>query len=271
MNTTIAAYRKHDFIRTSIDLLCAGVSWRGGTFLAHPAVPQDKILPILDEQSLTRLAKSMLLEGKALVAVTTTQGTISLAQIQSAEDAKDETIISIERVESSFSPGGEPILERVSSNIELYEKALEQSLINPAVTEILNFALPSIHSALAIPSVMLDETRFTQVPVQALMMGAIQYQAEVESLRHNLRFGLNEVCSLIAEAMDIEVVEWDWNEEWITSGPCKFGHVYQVFRSKGIALDPIMNSELGGMKLALQARLISNQTYAECAASYGIH
>ena len=269
MTITRNAYEKHNFIRTSIDLLCAGVSWRGGSFISEED-GKGKNLPALDEELLVEFARSMLLDGKAYVGVTSTEGKFKIEQIPDPDASKSETIITIERVESSFSLKGEPILERIGSNIELYEKALEQYSIIPAADELLDYVLPSIHSSLAIPSSMLDQTRITQVPVEALMMGAIQYQAEVEQLRHNLRYGLNQIGDLVAGILDIDIVSWEWNENWIVEGPCKYGYVYQVFKSKGIALSPIMDSELGGMKLALQAGLISNHTYSECAASYGL-
>jgi hypothetical protein len=117
---------------------------------------------------------------------------------------------------------------------------------------------------------MLDAARAARVPVEALMMGAIQFQSEVEQLRHTIRFGLNNAGELLAEKFNAGVIEWKWNSHWLVEGPCKYGHVFQVFRSKGIDLAPIMNSELGAMKLAVEAGFISNRTYAECAETYGI-
>ncbi|RJP54141.1 MAG: hypothetical protein C4586_00365 [Anaerolineaceae bacterium] len=270
MTITRQAYAKHDFIRTSIDLLCAGVSWRGGKFIAHNSNLQAKILPTTDDAFLEQVAKSMLLDGQAFIEVSNAEGKLGITQITAPAASKVGIIITIERVESSFSPKAEPILERVGSHIELYEKAHEQLATNSVAVELLSYALPAIHTALAIPSSMLDQSRFAQMPVEALMMGAIQYQSEVRQLRHNLRFGMNQVGNLVGEKLEIDYVSWEWNDEWITEGPCKYGHVYQIFQLKGINLTPIMNSELGGMKLAVQAGLISNRTYAECAESYGV-
>ncbi len=193
MTITRKAYEKHDSVRTSIDLLCAGVSWRGGKFIAHESDVQGATLPAIPEESLVQLAKSMLLEGYAFVEVTKTESEVDVAQIPTPDASKGGTITTIERVESSLSPKGEPILEHVGSEIELYEMTLEQLSTNFAAAELLGYELSAIHSALAIPSSMLDNTRLTQIPVDTLMMGAIQYQSEVKQLRFNLQSGLNEV------------------------------------------------------------------------------
>jgi hypothetical protein len=270
MTDTVTAYNKHDFIRNSVDLLCAGAAWRGGKFVAQPNTIPENIISALDKDALALLVKSMLLKGVALVAVTTEQDHVSVSHIHSTNDAQGKTVIRIERVESSFDPTGEPILQRVITNVELYEKAMEQIPYNSDAVELLRYVLPSIHSALAIPPSMLDQTRISKTPVEELITGAIKYKSEVDSLRHNLRYGLNEVGDVFADTLAIESIQWEWNEEWILSGPCKFGHVYQVFLSKGITLDPIKNSELGGMKFAVQTGLLSNKTYDECATSYGV-
>ena len=270
MSITMYAYMNFDFVSDAIDLLCAGVSWHGGKFSSARSTSKDKDFPNLSEQDLAQIAKGMLLEGRSLVKVDSINGKIIARQIGNTQEAEGNTVISIERRESDLFPGGEPILERVGSSIQLYEKALEDLPSNPTLAGPLNNALSMIHSVLGVPRAMVNQTRFSQLPVEVLMDGALHYQSEVESLRWNILAGLNEAGFHIAGLMDLQAVVWDWNENWMISAPCNYGHVYQVFLSKGIALDPIRDSELGGMKQALQAGLISNKAYTECAASYGI-
>jgi hypothetical protein len=127
MTITRVAYERHSFVQTSIDLLCAGASWRGGAFIAREEELQSQNLPEVSEKMLTEIAKSMLLDGQAHVEVTETEGKVGVTQISSADSPKGGTIITIERVENGFSPKGVPILERIGSNIDFYEKVLGQS------------------------------------------------------------------------------------------------------------------------------------------------
>ena len=91
------------------------------------------------------------------------------------------------------------------------------------------------------------------------MAGAIQFKSEVDFLRHNIRFGLDQLAEPIGQALGISDLEWNWNHQWLPAGTCKYGHVYQVFRSKGLLLEPIRASELGGIRLAVNSGLLSGQ------------
>lgn len=269
MTITRLAYEKHEFIRTSIDLLCAGVSWSGGKFIMRSGDAKGINLPLIDTEFLEELARSLLLEGKAFIEVSQVDGKIVIVQNETPNLSMGGKLVTILRTEDSFSPRPTPILEHVGSNIELYEKAIQQLPINPSSVEIVDYTRQAIHSSLAIPSVMLDQTNFLKIPVETLMTGAIQYQSEVNMLRNTLSYGLDQVGDLISNILDIEAVIWEWSIDWIVRGLCKYGHVYQVFKSKGIILTPIRNSELGWMDSAVKTSLIPNRLYAECLQSYG--
>jgi hypothetical protein len=265
---TLTAYQRHDFIRACVDLLCAGVAWRGGRFVAPANNIPGNIANALDEAILASLAKAMLLQGVASVVITGEAEHVAVSQFQSATESKGSTIIAIERVESSFAPKGEPVLGRVINYVELYEQLLAKDSLDSATIELIGDVLSPIYSALAISPLIVNQDRISQTPAQALMIGAIRFQSEVELLRHNLRYGLNQVGDVLADGLSIENIEWEWNEEWMPRGPCQYGHIYQVFLSKGIALGPIKISELGGKKLAVEHGLLSNRSYQECVATY---
>ena len=269
MTITREAYEKHDFIRTSIDLLCAGASWQGGRFVVPRGDTNHTNFPTLIPEFLEQLSKSLLLDGQAFIEVSSAAGKIDIAQIETPKQSTVGTIIPIERVEDDISPEAIPILERFGDNIEICETMRKQLSVNPSAVILHEHALSAIHSALAIPSNLLDQSKYSQLPVEALMMGASQYRFEVSQLRHTLRYGLDEVGIIVAKGLNINDAIWEWNKDWVVDGFCEYGHVYQVFRSKGITLTPIMNSELGGAKKAVEAGLISQSTYAECAQSYG--
>jgi len=274
MSITNEAYKNLDFVRDAIDLLSAGASWRGGRFIANHSASYDLNLPVLNQQTLSHLTRAMLLEGKAFVKIESTNEGVNVKQIQSSGDPNDDYIIVIERGESNLFPKGEPILDKFESQIDLYVNFMGLSKtnydLNNSVKSLLINARSKMLSELGVPYCLLDISNISQVPVVSLMEGANQYKFKVDSLRWNLMRGLDDVGFHLSGLLGIEAVSWDWNLKWNIQRPCQYGHVYQLFLSKGIKLDPIKESELGGILLDLQAGLISKITYAECAATYGM-
>lgn len=270
MTITRQAYEKHEFIRTSIDLLCAGASWHGGRFIFREDTHSKKI-PSINIQFLEQFAKSLLLDGQAFIEIINENETVSITQIAVPESLKGGAVIDITREESSFFPGAAPILERFDSQIKLYEEILRLLENNPNLIDLLGNVLLGIQSALAIPSYMLDQTRYSKIPVEQLMIGATIYHSEVKQLRHIINYGLDQVGESIATILGLDDTRWEWEIDWTFDGPCKYGNVYQVFKSKGFILTPILNSEIGGMKIALENGLISNHLFTECKKIYDIN
>lgn len=271
MTDSLSAYQSHEFIRISIDLLASGVAWRGGSFSSSLSSVPSSIAKSIDEGRLAEIATQMLLQGRSLIRVVKqTDNSVLLELLKEDEADSSAGFTAVERVESSFLPSGRPILEPVLPSIDLYEQALQLGQAKPSALELLKYALPSIHSALAIPPTMLDQARISKTPPEFLMLGAIQFKSEVRSLRHNIQFGLDRVGEGISQVTGVQGIEWEWNEDWIPAGPCKYGHVYQVFSSMDLLLEPIRASELGGLQLAADNAIISRSTLGECASSYGV-
>lgn len=268
MTDSLAAYNSHDFIRTCIHLLAAGVAWSGGEFTSVTTTVPGTIAKAIQEQRLFDMTKSLLLLGRAYVKVAVTEGDGQVLQFPDAPGVSDPTIVEIKRNESEFEASGQPILQDVLPSIELYEKALDLARVSPAGLVLLGYSLPAIHSALAISPVMIDQGKISKTPPEVLMMGAIHFISEVELLRHSLRFGLDRVGEVLGDAVGISDLEWDWNNQWLPDGICKYGHVFQVFQSQGLVLEPVRASELGGLQLAATSGLISHATLVECQASY---
>lgn len=274
MSITYEAYKNLDFVRDAIDLLSAGASWGGGRFNANHSAPYDLNLPILNQQTLNHLTRTMLLEGKAFIKIESTNEGVNVKQIQSSSDPNNDYIIVIERGESDLFPKGEPILDKYEFQINLYLKFMgllktNYNLDNSVKSLLIN-ARSIMLSELGVPYCLLDISNISQVPVELLMEGANQFKFKVDSLRWNLMRGLDNVGFHLSGLLGINVGSWDWNLKWNNQKPCQYGHVYQMFLSKGIELEPIKEAELGGMLLDLQAGLISEKTYTECVATYGM-
>jgi hypothetical protein len=267
--TTAEAYQRHHLIKKAIDLLCAGAAWRGGSFLSNPSTAAELVSSLLDEGSIISITKSLLLHGKSVVAISPSTNTIELIQIEPDDAEEYPSSTTIQSAISSFLPQGEPILKGLESHLDLYEYAIHQSSHNPAVSSILPITLSSIHSALAIQPFMLDQDMVYNTPVQNLMASAIQYRSKVSSIRHNLQYGFNDISIQLAHILDLESVYWEWTGDWIPTGECKFGHVYQVFLSEGTALEPIKEYELGALMAAVKTGLVSKTRYKINQESYG--
>lgn len=169
MTDSLSAYQAHDFIRVSIDLLAEGAAWRGGSFTSNTAPLPPQIADAIDHDHLVETARRMLLQGRAFITVISQEGSAPVLEFPPTDaNPTDQTTVEIQRVESSFEPKAQPILQHVLPSIELYEKALEQSRVNPAALELVRYSLPAIHSALAISPAMIDQASIGRTPPEIL-------------------------------------------------------------------------------------------------------
>lgn len=267
MTFTSDAYLKHEFIKKSVDLLCAGAAWQGGSFVVDPTNESSKITPQVDTESLFSISKSLLLTGECILAILSNDSN-EIKFINRDEIDQNPIYTIIQRSISSFMPEGDPILKGFDSQLELYEDTFDLISGNPAIIPFFKNARSSIHSALAIQPYMLDQDLVLNTPAQSLMASAIQYKSEVSNIRHNIKFGLDNLGMQLAQSLDLDYLSWEWNKEWIPQGQCKYGHVYQVFLSQGIALEPIKENELGALNIGVETGLIPQSLYTACKSSY---
>ncbi len=263
------AYRDHDYIHRSIDILVAGAAWKAGHFASRASLgsvlPPDTVSPA----ALESIARDVLLDGRGYAAAQVNPKAPSFAPLQDPSKLPPGAVLVefIRRV-SSFEEPGQPILSRVYTSLELYEKALEQVRYNSAALDILAYAMAPLVSALSVQPYLLDQPQVPPTPIQALIVAAFNYQAEVRVLRHNLGYALDQLADKVADASGITDAYWAWHSEWTPEGMCRYGPVYQVLRRKGIDLSPVRDSELGGLAKLRDAGLISNARFQACAATY---
>ncbi len=271
MPDSVNAYRKHKFIQKSIDLIATGVAWGGGGFHALEGDIDGSVAQALSDYALVDLARGLLLFGGVRIGVAPAPGGVKVAIFEGAQ-APGTSVVNILRSDRGDDAEGEPVLAHALGAIDMYETLLGNLRTNqsPDLVDLLAYLQQSIHSALSIPGCMLEQPQIDQTNVIMLKQGAILFQSEVNLLRQNVRYGLNHVAHAMQDALHCGAIQWRWNAEWMTSRPCEFGWVYQVFRSQGLILEPIRRDEVGALQLAHTHGFVSKRTVDECAASYGV-
>jgi hypothetical protein len=267
---SLSAYQKHGFIRRSIDLLAAGAAWRGGSFTTREGNPSVDAHPSVSDATLVSTARSMLLTGAAGVAIAKVGDAMLISAAVQSADSPDVDTIQIYRVESELDGKGRPILAPALDQVAAYEKLMETLARGIDAVEPIQMTLDAIHSVLGVRSYMLDQGRISQTHVLALKEGALMYNGEVQALRHNMFFGLNQVADRVAEILGLPGLQWRWNEEWDLHGPCGYGVIYQIFLGQGLALEPIRSDEVGAMEMLVKSEIMSKQRLRDCLEKYGL-
>ena len=265
----------HAFIQKSIDLLAGGAAWGTGEFY----IPAEGFTPVvkhnISEHLLKELAFAMLVEGRTPIDARLREGTLSIEIPQPADPAPEGFLrVEILRQTSSFDEPGQSILTGVRDLVQVSETLFQQLKYDPDSLSFAKRAMDSVHSALSVPAVLLDQSAVDSAHLLGLKGALILYRGEVQSLRHNLRFGLSNLADDILGASGKDMGMWWWNEDFIPQGGlrtnCINGPAYQVFSANGLDLHPVRNDELGALEIMKDSGLISNQSYGECRACYGI-
>jgi hypothetical protein len=268
-------FDKHHFIQKSIELLASGAAWGSGHFY----IPSLGFTPTVDHNLsdgvLKQLAMAMLVDGNVSVAGKLEHSKISVEVLRPDQPAPEGSAsVEILRQTSSFDEPGQSILSGVRRLVDVSEKLFDQLQFDPSAIELAKRSLDSVHSALSVPGLLLDQSAINKAHPVSIKGALILYRGEVQNLRHNIRFGLSNLADEVELLSGEEIGGWWWNEDFIPQGGlrniCTNGPAYQVFSANGIDLHPVQNDELGALEMMRDSGFISNQSYNECRACYGL-
>lgn len=267
-------YEKHSFVRKSIDLLASGVAWGSGNFVVPAKGFAPTIQHTITEGALGQIAKNMLIDGAVDVSGSIDDAQLKIEVVDSGTAPVEGTVsISFQRQDTSFEEPGTSILHGLSDRLERSEDLLRAITYEPMALTLLEQIMKSIHATLGIPGWLLDQSRIDRAHPGSTMQALVLYRGEVQSLRNNVRFGLDRLADDLEEGFGKPLGLWWWGADVIPQGRirsfCSYGPIYQIFLRNGIDLSPVKEQELSGVKQLVESGLLSQSTYQECLVSYG--